>query len=174
MVLSKVTVSGTISSGTIYSSCLDPCFAYFARVRFPQIRPLPLLSSLARDEGTPILRGSSVEPPGDDGGSPVLEDDAEGVPVSWAFRPPVSLRSGPESGGSCSNNSRNSRRRLAGSPICRSCWKFAQIRRWICSRRSNRSYAWNTMFSSNHIVGSEKLGFTMSNSDLSTGTISAM
>jgi hypothetical protein len=80
------------------------------------------------------------------------------------------LRSGPESRGSRSNNkSRNNlRRKLAGSSICWSGWKLAQIRRWICSRGSNRSYAWNTLFSSDHIAPSEKLGFAVSKSDLST------
>jgi len=119
--------------------------------------------------------GDDAVTPGDDGGSLVREDDAGGALVSWALRLPVPLRSEPESRGSRSNNnSRNSRRKISESPVCRSCWKFAQMRRWICSRGSNRSYAWNTLFSSNHMVPSEKLGFTMSNSDLSTVTRSVV
>ena len=112
--------------------------------------------------------GEDAVTPDGDGGSLVLEDDAGGPLVSWALRPPVPLRSEPDRGGSRSNNSRNSRRKLPGSLICRSCSKFAQMWRWICSRGSNRSYAWNTLLSSDHIVPSEKLGFTTSNSDLST------
>jgi len=43
MALSKVL--GTTFSGTIYSSCLDSCSAYFDRFRSPQTsRPLPLHS----------------------------------------------------------------------------------------------------------------------------------
>ena len=36
------------------------------------------------------------------------------------------------------------------------------------SRGSSRSYAWNTLYRFNHMVPSEELDFTMSNSDLST------
>ena len=95
-----------------------------------------------------------------DGASPVIESDTG--------EPPGSSRTEPESGGSYSNILRNSLRKQPGSLVCPSCWTFAQIRRWICSRGSNRSYAWNTVFSSGHIVPPEKLGFTTSNSDLST------
>ena len=109
--------------------------------------------------------------PGDDRDSPALRGNVGRIPVSWVFRPPGSLCSEI---GSNSHNSHNSRRKPAGSLICRSCSKFAQMRRWICSRGSNLSYAWNTLFSSNHIVPSEKLGFSTSNSDLSTATRSVV
>ena len=128
------------------------------------------------DDGACTLGDDVVTPsvgvgtPGDDGGSLVLEDDARGALIAWAFRPPVLLLFEPDGVGSRSNNrSRNNpRRKLAGSSICWSGWKLAQIRRWICSRGSDRSYAWNTLFSSGHIVPSKKLGFAVSNSDLST------
>ena len=112
----------------------------------------------SEDEGTPEDGTGS---PGDFADTP--------APVSWAFRPPILLRSEPETGGSRSDNSsRNSRPMLTGSPVCWPRWKAAQIRGWICSHGSNRSYAWNTLFSCDHTVSSEELGSTTSNSDVST------